>query len=100
MYLSALADELKTPRTDAELAALLPSFGSELAMATYAVELKRRSKLASQAEGVLVLWREFAWIPTGSPKRDFRLTARGILEAERTIVDRLSTSANSSPTNP
>ena len=102
LYLRGLADELGIARTDAELADLLPSFGPELAMATYVVELDRRSKFRSQGEGVLVLWREFAWTRSGSPRRNFRLTAKAVLEAERSVVARLQTptSGRSSPTTP
>ena len=36
----------------------------DLTVATYAHELIRRSKFASQGEGVLVLWRELGQMPT------------------------------------
>jgi hypothetical protein len=35
------------------------------------------------------LWRQFAWLPTGSPKRDFELRAAEILAAEAALVEQI-----------
>jgi hypothetical protein len=59
-----------------------------LALATYAHELVRRTKFASQGEGVLVLWRQFAWNDNGSPIAGYRLRPENMLEAERELLAR------------
>ena len=61
----------------------------QVAIATWGAEMLRRSEFASQGEAVLILWREFAW-DSGRLKRDFRITARAICDAERRIVERLT----------
>ncbi len=61
----------------------------QIAIATWGAEMLRRSEFASQGEAVLALWREFAW-EKGRPKRDFRITARAICEAERRIREALA----------
>lgn len=60
-----------------------------LALATYAAELVRRSKFASQGEGVLALWREVAWSPGARKGKRVVLDAATILQAERTLADAL-----------
>jgi hypothetical protein len=57
----------------------------ELAIATYAKELIRRTEYTTQGEASYALWREFAWID-GHPNRDFHLTANLILRAHGKII--------------
>ena len=57
-------------------------------MTTYRNELIRRTRFASQGEGVLVLWRELAWEGT-APKKGFKLTTEDILNAEKTIIEQM-----------
>jgi hypothetical protein len=67
----------------------------DIAYATYAQELMRRSQFASQGEGVLVLWREIAWDQRGKVKKGFILSAERALQAEARLADRLKQSAGS-----
>lgn len=95
LYLSALATETGVSLPYAEMEKLLadPSLKEDIAFATYGRELLRRSEFASQGEGVLVLWREFAWDQRGKLKKNFELSAERILQAEAAIVERLQTVA-------
>lgn len=61
----------------------------KLAMCTYGTELFRRMRGDSSGPAGLALWRMFAWLPTGSPRKGFKLTAPLVLEAERQICERL-----------
>ncbi|MFX0103199.1 MAG: hypothetical protein ACFFCS_26780 [Candidatus Hodarchaeota archaeon] len=63
----------------------------QISLATYAKEMIRRSKFYSQGEGILVLWREIAWVDGRKDPR-FKLTARMVLEAEDEILKRLESS--------
>lgn len=85
LYLRSLAPE-------AELGDVLArkDLAPAISLAAYAAELVRRSKFASQGEGVLALWREVAWTPAGSPNRKFRLDAAKILQAERALREALA----------
>lgn len=73
-------DALKDTACEALLAT--SALREPLAMATYANELVRRMHAEPTGPEVLVLWRWFAWTATGAPKRDFRLTAAMLLEAQ------------------
>jgi len=92
VYLKALAEENGRRLTGPQLERLLnePQLKESLALATYAHELIRRTKYASQGEGVLALWRQFAWNEKGSPKQKFKLNTDNILQSERSIISRLS----------
>jgi hypothetical protein len=87
IYLTARAAELGVPEAPARVARALaaPELQEELALATYGAELLRRAEFSSQGEGVLALWREFAWEKAGSPRKDFRLSAPKIVEAEQAL---------------
>lgn len=61
----------------------------KLAMCTYGTELFRRMRGDSSGPAGLVLWRMFAWLPTGSPRKGFKLTVSLVLEAERQVCERL-----------
>jgi hypothetical protein len=69
-----------------------PELASELALVAYAGELIRRSKSFVEGPAVLALWREIAWTKNGTPDRKFRLEVGAILEAERSLVERLRAS--------
>lgn len=91
LYLSALAAELGVPLSYPEIEKLIadPALAQDIAFATYGCELLRRSRFASQGEGVLVLWREIAWDARGKIKKGFALSAERTLRAEATISNRL-----------
>lgn len=92
IYLRRLAEELELPLIDSDFKEILSGAKesyADISLATYAQELKRRSQYASQGEGVLVLWREFAWTPKGGLKRKFRLKVEDIMKAEKRVADRL-----------
>jgi hypothetical protein len=91
IYLRDLAAELKLGLGYVELqlrgAAIGadPALRKDLAMATWSAELLRRAEFASQGEGVLALWREFAW-QDGRVVRDFKLTAEHACRAEVSML--------------
>ena len=88
LYLQSLAKELDladSPRTPA-LALDDASLHLDLAKATYATELLRRSEFASQGEGSLVLWREFAWKDGVKPLKNFILSADDLIKSEQKII--------------
>jgi len=92
VYLHSLAEENQITLPGRQVQALLtdPELKECLALATYGRELVRRTEYASQGEGVLALWRQFAWNENGNPKPKFKLNKDDILEAERNILLRFS----------
>ena len=68
-----------------------PSTREQAALVAYARELFRRCGGAYTGPWVLALWRMFAWLPSGSPKHDFELTPKTILDAEKALSERFST---------
>jgi len=60
--------------------------GHHVSLATYGNELVRRTRYASQGEGILVLWREIAW-EGHRPKKDFRLQADLIWQAQEHLLE-------------
>jgi hypothetical protein len=75
-------DEFIAIYTDAELRA-------SAALLAYIRELFRRMKGYTEGPAVLALWRHFAWTPTGSPRRGFRLSLELVRAAEQSIATRL-----------
>jgi hypothetical protein len=60
------------------------------ALAAYGKELLYRCQGQGQSgPAVLALWREFAWLPTGSPIPRFELQAQDIIHAERVLNETL-----------
>jgi hypothetical protein len=55
------------------------------AMTAYAAALLRRLEGSTDGPEVLALWRRFAWTRSGSPKKDFVLTADAVLQAEADV---------------
>lgn len=91
LYLRRLAEESRRPLSDAELSKFIgdnQDLADALSLATYAHELERRSRFASQGEGVLALWREIAW-KEGRPDKKFRLKPEKIIQAEADLRRRL-----------
>jgi len=50
------------------------SLREPLALLAYGLDLLRRMKGHAVGPASLVLWRTFAWLPSGSPKKKFRLS--------------------------
>lgn len=65
----------------------------QAALVAYVGQLFRRLDGTYTGPWVLALWRTFAWHQTGSPKHGFELTPELVLEAERALVNKLSTVA-------
>lgn len=87
LYLASLAQDVGVILIPAQRESLRldAKWTETLAYATYGRELLRRSEFASQGEGILVLWREFAW-HKGKLKKGFTLSAERILAAEQELV--------------
>lgn len=65
-----------------------------LSMVTYAHDLFARLKGYAVGPAALVLWRGFAWTPSGSPKKRFSLKAEDILERERQLIETIQQAAD------
>ncbi len=83
-YLRTLACNVECELKEHGLAEILstPELDQAAALATYGVQLLRRMNGDIVGPEALALWREFAWLPTGSPKKNFELRAEDILAAE------------------
>lgn len=66
-----------------------PNLREEIALCAYTDDLFRRMKGFSVGPAALVLWRNFAWLPGGSPKKKFELTADLVLDAEKALTERV-----------
>jgi hypothetical protein len=58
----------------------------QASLSAYGAALLERLKGISSGPAVLALWRDFAWNPNGSPKRDFKLKTKQIIEAEKSLL--------------
>jgi hypothetical protein len=76
-----------------ELIASDPNIREELALCAYGADLLQRKKGIAVGPAALVLWRNFAWLPSGSPKKKFELTTDLILDAEKAISERVISEA-------
>jgi len=88
LYLQELAHDsgvAASQSTLEELASAKTALAREVAMATYAKELLRRTEYVTQGEGVYALWREFAWVD-GHPDRKVKLTVKSVEHAQDSIV--------------
>jgi len=90
--LHALAVEASVSPSDEELQALLAdiTLREPLALVAYGRDLLERTRGGRVGPSTLALWRTFAWTPTGSPKKKFVLSAELVLDAERTVLARLT----------
>ena len=90
-----LANDMDIAINDQALESILEDaeLRESLALLTYARELLRRCGGAGSGPEALALWRQFAWKPEGSPRKDFKLSAQMMLDAEARLADRLSTAA-------
>ena len=53
--------------------------------------IHRRMKGITDGKSILALWREIAWHPAGSPRKDFKLRYQDFVEAEELLVDAIRT---------
>ncbi len=63
---------------------------TDVATLAYGQQLVERVRGKSEGPAVLALWREIAWKKTGSPKKDFKLDAEAILNAEQSLVNAIA----------
>jgi hypothetical protein len=70
-----------------------PNLREKLALCAYGFDLFQRMNGIAVGTAALVLWRNFAWLPSGSPKKKFELTADLILNAEKAIRERVFSEA-------
>jgi len=87
-YLQQLALDLHLSVPEAALGALANAkeTSGQVALLAYATELLGRCAGRSSGPASLVLWRQFAWSPAGSPKPAFELRTEPILQAEAAIA--------------
>ncbi|MDF1745307.1 MAG: hypothetical protein P1V19_16525 [Gimesia sp.] len=57
----------------------------------YGYWLIKRMEGYSDGKSVLALWREIAWYPTGSPRKDFKLHYKDTRSAEESLIDSMQT---------
>jgi hypothetical protein len=90
-YLRTLGHELGMSISDSTIDAVISDRGlaTSLALAAYGRRLLERARSGQGHAADLVLWRQFAWEPTGAPKKKFKLSAEMIVEAEKAVVTRL-----------
>ena len=91
IYLGSLADELDISVKEENLENLLEAdLRDDVALATYARELMRRSESASQGPGVYVIWKQ---LKNGLKSTASRVNVKAIIESEKAIVEKLRTMA-------
>lgn len=62
---------------------------TSIALCAYGTDLLRRLNGVATGPAVLELWRRFAWTPTRSPQKGFKLSADLIMDAEKLLVSKL-----------
>jgi hypothetical protein len=70
-----------------------PDLRETIALCAYGDDLLCRMKSFAAGPATLVLWRNFAWLPGGAPKKKFELTADLILDAEKALSARILSEA-------
>ena len=66
-----------------------PELREPAGMCAYAADLLQRLEGRAVGAASLALWRTFAWTTQGSPRKDFVLTADGIMDAQEVLTKRL-----------
>lgn len=86
--LVALADEegIPIPRDIAAAIATSPGFVRSAAYSAYGLSLLERIHGSEGGLYALVLWREIAWKPEGSPIKGFTLEASDIFDSESQLI--------------
>lgn len=90
-YLERAALETDVELSDSAVDAMLdaPELRGPLPLAAYGEDLLRRMRGQSHGAATLALWRQLAWLPAGSPRKDFQLCAEDILQADRLLHARV-----------
>jgi hypothetical protein len=70
-----------------------PSLREPIGLCAYAVDLLQRLDGIAVGPASLALWRSFAWTAKGSPKKGFALSATAVMDAQQTLVARLTSGA-------
>lgn len=93
--INSIATEEDVRLSEEKVAAIAndPNLQEKLALCAYGADLFQRMNGVAVGTAALVLWRTFAWLPAGSPKKKFRLTADIILNAEEAIRERVLSEA-------
>lgn len=91
-----MALELQRDLTEKQIASIVGEqrHREALSMVTYAHDLFARLNGYAVGPAALVLWRGFAWTPSGSPKKKFSLKAEDILMSERQLTKIIQQSAD------
>jgi hypothetical protein len=91
-YVRELATSHGKVLTEEALTELIddPERAKWVAVATYGDDLVRRCHGRYEGKAILALWREFAWTPAGSPKRNFELDADDIFKGQDLILSSIS----------
>jgi hypothetical protein len=89
--INRIATENDVRLSDEQIEAIAkdPNLREAHALCAYGADLFQRMNGIAVGTAALVLWRNFAWLPSGSPKRKFELTADLILDAEKAIRERV-----------
>ncbi len=90
------AVELGCARDDPRIQRVANELREQIAMVAWARELLRRLAGDTVGPAALALWRMFAWLPTGSPRPGFAITADAILDAGRRLDSALAPRSASS----
>jgi hypothetical protein len=92
---SRIAAENKARLSEQKAEAMADSsdLREQIALCAYGDDLFRRMKGSSIGPASLVLWRTFAWLPSGSPKKKFEFTPELILNAEITVSEQVLSEA-------
>lgn len=89
----AAENNARLPEKKVESIANDPNLREKLALCAYGTDLSQRMKGIAVGPAALVLWRNFAWLPSGSPRKKFELTTDLILDAEKAIRERVISEA-------
>ena len=73
-----------------------PELREPIGLCAYAADLLQRLEGRAVGAASLVLWRTFAWTTQGSPRKDFVLTADGIMDAQEILIKRLLVASHAS----
>ena len=88
-YLESLALDCDTSISTDRISQLLEdgNLKEKIALATYGAQLLLRVKGHVEGPALLALWREFAYNEHGSPKQNFQLNEKDIVDSESHLVD-------------
>jgi len=91
----ALDRNLSVPESTPLAIATDAETSEQVALLAYTAELMARCAGRRSNPASLALWRQFAWLPTGSRKPGFELRVQSILEADAQITHALEKASRS-----